>query len=159
METLHGLPTYVARPQDGAEPVGVVVIVADAFGWELLNSRALADAYARRGPFLVYMPDFFGGESVPALTCPLRRMWKRLPTRTTRLRSALESTHRGGSCRSTVAVLAHHAVLEAAMAHSLHSRHGDAALEVPRQRDPTTNPNLLPRAADHAQRAGHALKG
>jgi dienelactone hydrolase len=60
-ETIHGLPTYVARPEGSAKPVGVIVIISDAFGWDFLNTRALADAYARRGPFLVYVPDFMAG--------------------------------------------------------------------------------------------------
>lgn len=63
VETIHGLPTYVARPDPDSqgEPLGVVVIVPDVFGWELLNTRALADSYARRGPFVVYLPDFMDG--------------------------------------------------------------------------------------------------
>lgn len=58
---MHGRNTYVARPDAGTAPVAVIVIVSDAFGWELPNTRALADAYARRGPFLVYVPDFMDG--------------------------------------------------------------------------------------------------
>ncbi|GKT91004.1 dienelactone hydrolase family protein [Colletotrichum tofieldiae] len=49
-ETIHGLPTYVARPEPGREPAGVVVILPDACGWKLRNTRALADAYAKRIP-------------------------------------------------------------------------------------------------------------
>ena len=60
-ETVHGLATYVARPLDGATPLGIVVILADAFGWKLRNIRALADAYARRVPCVVYIPDVMDG--------------------------------------------------------------------------------------------------
>ena len=60
-ETVYGLATYVARPPDGAIPLGIVVILADAFGWKLRNTRALADAYARRVPCVVYVPDVMDG--------------------------------------------------------------------------------------------------
>jgi dienelactone hydrolase len=58
---IHGNPTYVARPEDGVEPRGLVVIIPDAFGWKLKNTRALADNYARRAEVLVYLPDFMNG--------------------------------------------------------------------------------------------------
>lgn len=63
VETIHGLPTYVARPAPPAEPVGIVVIAPDAFGWEFRNMRALADAYAQRIPAVVLLPDLMQGES------------------------------------------------------------------------------------------------
>jgi len=62
-ETLHGLPVYVARPAAGVEPLGAVVIIPDVFGWGLRNTRGLADAYARRTPCVVYLPDFMNGRS------------------------------------------------------------------------------------------------
>ncbi|KAL8392078.1 hypothetical protein RB595_002324 [Gaeumannomyces hyphopodioides] len=73
VETIHGLPTYVARPDPSSqgEPLGLVVIVPDVFGWELLNTRALADSYARRGPFVVYLPDFMDGAAPPAYSLAL----------------------------------------------------------------------------------------
>lgn len=63
VETIYGLPAYIARPDNGRQPEGLVVVISDAFGWEFRNTRALADAYARRGPFLVYLPDFQNGQS------------------------------------------------------------------------------------------------
>jgi dienelactone hydrolase len=60
--TLHGLRTYVARPPAGREPKGVVVFIPDMFGWAFANNRLLCDAYAEKGGFLVYLPDFMGGE-------------------------------------------------------------------------------------------------
>jgi dienelactone hydrolase len=60
--TIHGLPTYIASPEDGQTPKGLVVIISDAFGWDLVNNRLLADAYAKKGPFLVYLPDFMQGK-------------------------------------------------------------------------------------------------
>ncbi|KAK3946010.1 Alpha/Beta hydrolase protein [Diplogelasinospora grovesii] len=71
VETIHGSPCYVARPPADQQPLGIIVIIPDAFGWELLNSRALADVYARRGPFTVYLPDFMDGKAVPARTLSL----------------------------------------------------------------------------------------
>jgi dienelactone hydrolase len=57
--TLHGLNTYIARPE--GSPKGVVVIIPDIFGWEISNARLLADSYAKKGGFLVYLPDFMAG--------------------------------------------------------------------------------------------------
>ncbi|KAL2127094.1 hypothetical protein VTI74DRAFT_11331 [Chaetomium olivicolor] len=86
-ETIHGVPTYVAQPPSGAQPLGTVVILTDAFGWTLRNTRALADAYARRVPCTVYVPDFMDGHAIPeyvlALTeakpsptaSPLAQIW------------------------------------------------------------------------------------
>lgn len=61
--TVHGLPTYVAEPVSA--PKGIVVIVTDAFGWELPNSRILADNYAKKGRLRVYIPDFMDGHWMP----------------------------------------------------------------------------------------------
>jgi dienelactone hydrolase len=58
--TLHGLRTYVAAPQGAAK--GVIVYIPDAFGWQFVNNRLLADSYAKGG-FLVYLPDFMSGAS------------------------------------------------------------------------------------------------
>ncbi len=58
-ETIHGLPTYVAKP-DG-ESKAAIVIIPDAFGWKLLNSWVLADQYAKKGGYLVYIPEFMNG--------------------------------------------------------------------------------------------------
>jgi len=70
-ETIHDLPTYIARPE--GTPKGLIVIISDAFGWEFVNNRVLADAYAKEGGFLVYLPDFFLGhgaslEFIPVMT-------------------------------------------------------------------------------------------
>ncbi|KAK6430860.1 hypothetical protein LTR95_012977, partial [Oleoguttula sp. CCFEE 5521] len=49
---VHGLDCYVADAPSGS-PKGIVVIVPDAFGIELLNNQVLADAYAKEGNFQV----------------------------------------------------------------------------------------------------------
>ena len=64
-EKLHGLDVYVSAPPDGAAPKGLVIIVPDAFGWKFVNSRLLADHYAAKGNFLVYIPDVMNGNWAP----------------------------------------------------------------------------------------------
>ncbi|MCJ1356762.1 MAG: hypothetical protein MMC33_006758 [Icmadophila ericetorum] len=61
VETVHGLPTYISEPPEGQSPKGIIVIISDALGWELNNSRILADTYARRMNSRVYLPDFMDG--------------------------------------------------------------------------------------------------
>lgn len=63
--TLHGLPTYVAEPSEGRAVKGIIVIVPDAFGWEFINNRLLADEYARAGDFKVLLPEFMNGIHYP----------------------------------------------------------------------------------------------
>ncbi|KAK3682259.1 Alpha/Beta hydrolase protein [Podospora appendiculata] len=60
---LHGLDTYATEPADGRAPRGIIVIVPDAFGWEFVNNRILADHYADKGDYKVYLPDFMLGHS------------------------------------------------------------------------------------------------
>ena len=59
----YGLDTYVTEPT-GRPARGVIVIIPDAFGWEFTNSRILADHYAAKGGFKVYLPDFMNGMSL-----------------------------------------------------------------------------------------------
>ncbi|EAL89907.2 hypothetical protein KXW98_001319 [Aspergillus fumigatus] len=67
---LHGLDVYVASP--APEPTGnsairgIIIIIPDAFGWEFVNNRILADHYAQKGGYRVYLPDFMNGHSAPA---------------------------------------------------------------------------------------------
>ena len=43
IETVHGLQSYVTDPPEGQGGIkGIIVIIPDAFGWELPNSRILA---------------------------------------------------------------------------------------------------------------------
>ena len=60
---LFGVPCYVGHPEPADTKAGTVVIISDAFGWRLKNSRALADLYAKKGGFKVLLPDFFNGKS------------------------------------------------------------------------------------------------
>ena len=43
IEEVHGLQSYVTDPPEGQGDIkGIIVIIPDAFGWELPNSRILA---------------------------------------------------------------------------------------------------------------------
>ena len=63
--TLHGLPVYIAEPPARRSAKGIIVIIPDAFGWEFVNNRLLADEYARTGDFTVYLPEFMDGKACP----------------------------------------------------------------------------------------------
>ncbi|KAK2628233.1 hypothetical protein QTJ16_002879 [Diplocarpon rosae] len=63
VETVAGLQTYVAAPQDGSKAKTIVFLV-DIFGWEFKNVRLLADNYAKAG-FYCYIPDVHQGDSLP----------------------------------------------------------------------------------------------
>ncbi|KAK9370891.1 dienelactone hydrolase [Lipomyces kononenkoae] len=55
-KNLFGLDTYVSPIPEN--PKGVIVYITDIFGWVLPNARLLADAYAKEGDFVVYVPNF-----------------------------------------------------------------------------------------------------
>lgn len=59
---VYGLDTYVSEPPNGGAVKGVIVIIPDAFGWEFVNNRILADHYAEKGSFKVYLPEFMAGQ-------------------------------------------------------------------------------------------------
>ena len=61
-ENIHGLNTYVIGNR--TNPRGIVVIYSDIFGLLLPNNKIIADAYAKSGEWLVYLPDFFQGDPV-----------------------------------------------------------------------------------------------
>jgi hypothetical protein len=60
-QKIYGLDCYVTGPPEGVLPKGVVIILPDVFGWTLPNTRILADNYAMKGEWLVYLPDFMDG--------------------------------------------------------------------------------------------------
>lgn len=59
IDKVYGRDTYIAEPEGQVK--GIIVIVPDAFGWQLINNQLLADEYARLGSFKVYLPDFMDG--------------------------------------------------------------------------------------------------
>ncbi|KAL7921210.1 alpha/beta-hydrolase [Trichoderma austrokoningii] len=70
----YGLDTYVVNPAGGRPAKGIVVILPDAFGWEFVNIRLLADSYADKGDFKVYAPDFMKGHPAPLSTIESMRI-------------------------------------------------------------------------------------
>lgn len=58
---LHGRKSYIAEPEAGTPVKGIIIMVPDAFGWEFVNNRMLADSYAEKGDYRVYIPDFMDG--------------------------------------------------------------------------------------------------
>ncbi|TKX20575.1 hydrolase-like protein 5 [Elsinoe australis] len=71
---LHGFDAYIARPPQDTKPKGSVVIIPDIFGWTLPNTRILADEYAKKGPFNVYLPNFMNGNA-PGFTALLSKAY------------------------------------------------------------------------------------
>jgi Uncharacterized anaerobic dehydrogenase len=59
---LHGLDAYVSEPEEGKPVKGIIIIIPDAFGWEFVNNRILADHYAEKGSYKVYLPEFMNGK-------------------------------------------------------------------------------------------------
>ncbi|MCJ1476743.1 hypothetical protein MMC13_005412 [Lambiella insularis] len=75
-DTVYGLRTYVAKPANGKEALGVIVIIPDAFGVDFVNNQILADHYASAAQFLVYLPDFMNGTAAPVRTMiNMAHMW------------------------------------------------------------------------------------
>ncbi|KAK7754804.1 hypothetical protein SLS62_003118 [Diatrype stigma] len=65
LEGLHGLDVYVAEPASGQPPKGFIVLIPDAFGWDFVNIQLMADNFARKKDYRVYVPDFMNGHSAP----------------------------------------------------------------------------------------------
>ncbi|OZJ05314.1 hypothetical protein BZG36_01588 [Bifiguratus adelaidae] len=61
--TFGGLNSYVAVPKE--KPTTCVLIVTDVFGYKLVNTRLIADAFAEAG-FLCVIPDLLGDAALPA---------------------------------------------------------------------------------------------
>ena len=59
--TMHGVSTYISEPPNGAEVKGIVVMIPDAFGWEFVNLRLLADSFAERIGVRCLLPEFMDG--------------------------------------------------------------------------------------------------
>ncbi|KAL8709620.1 MAG: hypothetical protein Q9220_005712 [cf. Caloplaca sp. 1 TL-2023] len=65
VETLHDLPTYISDPSPDVPPKGIIIMIPDAFGWEVPNNRLLCDTYAKRMGMTVYLPEFQDGCHLP----------------------------------------------------------------------------------------------
>ncbi|KAI1820705.1 dienelactone hydrolase family protein [Xylaria intraflava] len=65
---LHGLDTYTAEPASGNPPQGIIVLIPDIFGWDFVNIRLMADGFAKKKDYRVYVPDFMNGHAAPIST-------------------------------------------------------------------------------------------
>ena len=63
-ETVFGLPSYVTDPPEGQDIKSIIVIIPDALGWIFVNTRLLADSYAKKTNSRVYVPEFMDGHWV-----------------------------------------------------------------------------------------------
>jgi len=61
---LAGFDCYETGPSSG-DKSKVILFVTDVFGWQLTNTRLLADEFAQAG-FYVYIPDLLDGDVVSA---------------------------------------------------------------------------------------------
>ncbi|CZR70124.1 uncharacterized protein PAC_20025 [Phialocephala subalpina] len=71
-ETLHGVLTYIAgsaSTQNASK--STIIFITDAFGFNLVNSKLLADYYAEKTGFRVVVPDIIPGGGVPLSTLKL----------------------------------------------------------------------------------------
>jgi len=73
--TLAGNKTYITG-SDNSDVA--IIIIHDLFGWTFPNLRLLADHYAREVNATVYLPDFFGGEVLPAEILRDNSQWSKL---------------------------------------------------------------------------------
>ncbi|KAL9061581.1 MAG: hypothetical protein Q9162_000113 [Coniocarpon cinnabarinum] len=64
-EKLYDLDVYVAEPS--SQPKATIVMITDAFGWQLNNNRIMADNLAKKTECKVLMPDFFCGTAADAV--------------------------------------------------------------------------------------------
>ncbi|KAI1170102.1 dienelactone hydrolase family protein [Nemania sp. FL0916] len=62
---LHDLDVYIAEPASGNPPKGVIVLIPDIFGWAFVNIRLMADGFAKKKDYRVYVPDFMKGNAAP----------------------------------------------------------------------------------------------
>ncbi|PVH78395.1 alpha/beta-hydrolase [Cadophora sp. DSE1049] len=64
-EFIHDIRTYIACPENTASSQSTIIFITDAFGFNLVNSKILADVYASRTGFRVLVPDIIPGGGVP----------------------------------------------------------------------------------------------
>lgn len=59
--TIAGVPCYFTQPPAAAANGCAVILATDVFGYQLINARLIADAYADAG-YICVVPDYFQGE-------------------------------------------------------------------------------------------------
>ncbi|TGJ79554.1 hypothetical protein E0Z10_g9204 [Xylaria hypoxylon] len=62
---LHGLDVYVAEPSSGNPPKAIIVLIPDIFGWTFVNLHLMADSFAKKKDYRVYIPEFMNGNAAP----------------------------------------------------------------------------------------------
>jgi dienelactone hydrolase len=75
--TLHGVRTYVASGGSSRPGDTTIVMITDAFGFNLANSQLLADVYAASTGFRVLIPDVIPGGGVPLYSLDLMNSVRR----------------------------------------------------------------------------------
>lgn len=69
---MHGVRTYVTASTSSASiSRSTIIFITDAFGFNLVNSKLLADYYAAKTGFRVLVPDIIPGGGVPLSTLAL----------------------------------------------------------------------------------------
>lgn len=74
---LHGVRTYVASGGSSRSGDTTIVMITDAFGFNLANSQLLADVYAASTGFRVLIPDVIPGGGVPLYSLDLMNSVRR----------------------------------------------------------------------------------
>ncbi|TPX59942.1 hypothetical protein PhCBS80983_g02124 [Powellomyces hirtus] len=64
VSTLHEVQVYSSLPKEASGKRKAVLILSDVFGWEMPNTRLIADKFADSG-FHAFLPDFFYGSAIP----------------------------------------------------------------------------------------------
>ncbi|KAF5360037.1 hypothetical protein D9758_007640 [Tetrapyrgos nigripes] len=64
VESINGIPSYVATPEGDYDKTKVLLFLTDIFGHELNNARLLADDFARNG-YKTVIPDYLNGDPIP----------------------------------------------------------------------------------------------
>jgi len=54
---VHGLNTYISNNN----PMAIIVIIPDSFGWRFTNTRRIADEICDKTGATVLVPDFMNG--------------------------------------------------------------------------------------------------
>ncbi|KAH7486290.1 hypothetical protein H9L39_06062 [Fusarium oxysporum f. sp. albedinis] len=73
-DKVAGIDCYVTGSNEGV----TIMMIHDLFGWTFSNTRILADYYAEEVGATVLVPDFFGGEILPANTILDDSRWAEL---------------------------------------------------------------------------------
>jgi hypothetical protein len=74
--SIAGVPCYITQPPADTANSCAVILATDIFGYQLINARLIADAYADAG-YICVIPDYFEGEP---MNMKLLEAFESLPT-------------------------------------------------------------------------------